>query len=118
MVDVFEAIVIAFVNVSDDVDRFDCSPNDWFEVFVPLEGDCVANIMILCAEAELWLGLLTDVSEIGVDSVCESDLGLVVVGDFDGGDSLAFSVDLFMSVVSDEVVAIWSLGFVLQIVAK
>ena len=28
VVDVLEDIVIAFVNVSDDVDRFDCSPDD------------------------------------------------------------------------------------------
>ena len=28
VVDVFEAIVIAFVDVSDAVDRFDCSPDD------------------------------------------------------------------------------------------
>ena len=68
--------------------------------------------MILCAEVELELGLLLVVNEIGVDSICESDLGLIVVGDLDAGDSLGFPVDISMGSV------LWSLGFVLRIVAK
>ena len=75
-------------------------------------------MIILCAEVELELSLLVDDNETGVDSVCESDLGLTIIGDFDGGDSLAFSVGVFMSMVSDNVVELWSLGFVLRIVAK
>ena len=75
-------------------------------------------MIILCAAVELELGLLVDVNETGADSVCESGLGLIIVGDFDGGDSLVFSVDEFMSMASDNVVALWSFGLVLRIVAN